>query len=269
MGDRWLVGWLLVGASIIVAAGATAAVSMPASAVISGRSDGLSPVNDTRLADRFAWRSLDAMAAVAGEQIGSLGRQDLASALVLANRAALERVMAGTTAPAGRLHQAAADGQVVDGRVDGRVDDRPATIRHLWFERDGEPIVVPEPLAVGSDVEAATLRRGPGHYPSTALPGQPGNIGIAGHRTTFGAPFAAVDRLAVNDTVHLLDDHGREWVYTFVASAVVDPDEVWVLADDALGHVRDFVTLTTCHPRFSASRRLVVWAELVGAVDHR
>jgi sortase A len=144
-----------------------------------------------------------------------------------------------------------------------------APIRHLWFEREGEPIVVMQPLAVGSDVEAATLRRGPGHYPSTALPGQPGNIGIAGHRTTFGAPFGAVDQLAANDTVHLLDGHGREWVYTFVASAIVDPGEVWVLANDALGPARDLVTLTTCHPRFSAARRLVVWAELVGAVDHR
>ncbi|MEX2562465.1 MAG: class E sortase [Nitriliruptoraceae bacterium] len=256
MGDRWLVGWLLVGGSIIVAAGVAAGVAMPAPAAISSRSGAHGPVYDTRLADQSAWRSIGSVAANAGEQTGPLGRRHFASTLEIADPAVRERSTMDTAVPAGSRHHAGPGDQVAD--------DYPSAIRHLWFERDGEPIVVPAPLEVGSDVEAASLRYGPGHYPSTALAGQSGNIGIAGHRTTFGAPFDAIDQLVASDTVHLRDEYGREWIYTFVASAVVDPDEVWVLSGDALGIGRDLVTLTTCHPRFSAARRLVVWAELVG-----
>ena len=260
MGDRWLVGWLLVGVGIIVATGTMAAVALSAPEVISSRTDARDTVHDAGLADQSTLRTVSSVAVHAGGQIESLGRRHLSSTFEITDPAIRDLSSEGTATPVGPPVQPAADEQVTaDRAVRGA-----APIRHLWFERDGEPIVVEEPLGVGLDVEAATLRQGPGHYPSTALPGQPGNIGIAGHRTTFGSPFGTIDQLADNDTVHLLDEHGREWVYRFVASKVVDPDNVWVLADDALGSERDLVTLTTCHPRFSASRRLVVWAELVG-----
>lgn len=132
----------------------------------------------------------------------------------------------------------------------------------IWFERDGEPIVVSQPWLVAADVTTTALRQGPGHYPSTVLPGQPGNVGIAGHRTTHGAPFWALDALQPGDEVHLASDDGHHWVYRVIADQVVDPTDVWVLDDDVWGAGRSLLTLTTCHPRSSAAQRLVVWAEL-------
>lgn len=132
----------------------------------------------------------------------------------------------------------------------------------IWFERDGDPIVVSQPWPVAADVTTTALRQGPGHYPSTVLPGQPGNVGIAGHRTTHGAPFWALDALQPGDEVHLAIGDGHHWVYRVIADQVVDPTDVWVLDDDVWGAGRSLLTLTTCHPRSSAAQRLVVWAEL-------
>lgn len=154
----------------------------------------------------------------------------------------------------------------------GSLDERERTEvtvagTRIWFERAGAPIVVAEPWRIGTDVTEATLRQGPGHYPSTAMLGADGNVGVAGHRTTHGAPFWALDDLEVGDEVHLASPTGAHWVYTVVERAVVDPDEVWVLADDVLGAGRRLLTITTCHPRWSAAQRLVVWAELAERLD--
>lgn len=135
----------------------------------------------------------------------------------------------------------------------------------LWFERDGEPVVVDEPLYVVSGVTLDHLRSGPGHYPDTAEPGGDGNVGIAGHRTTYGAPFWSLDELAAGDTIHLVDRSGDEWVYEFVEQRIVGPGDTWVVGDDPLGSGTPTITLTTCHPRFSAAQRLVAWGELVSA----
>jgi sortase A len=102
------------------------------------------------------------------------------------------------------------------------------------------------------------LRKGPGHHPGTALPGQPGNVAIAGHRTTYLHPFWSLDRLAPGDKVVLRTRHGTftyrvEWV------RVVGPKARWVVG--ATGEPT--VTLITCEPRFSAARRLIVRGELV------
>lgn len=134
----------------------------------------------------------------------------------------------------------------------------------MWFERDGEPIVADDVLYVVDDVTVAALKRGPGHYPFTDRPGGAGNFAVAGHRTTYGAPFWSVDELQAGDTIHVVDREGREWVYLFRAQEIVQPQDVWVIADDPLGNGRPTITLTTCHPRFSAAQRLIVWGELVG-----
>lgn len=105
------------------------------------------------------------------------------------------------------------------------------------------------------------LRRGPGHYLGTALPGQPGNVGIAGHRTTYGAPFFRLDELAPGDPVYLTDRTGRTWVYKVSRPPlVVSPGDVAVLDPTPFAQL----TLTTCNPRFEATSRLVVFARLVG-----
>jgi sortase A len=105
------------------------------------------------------------------------------------------------------------------------------------------------------------LRLGPGHYPGTALPGQTGNAAIAGHRTTYGAPFFELNRMAPGDPICLTDVNNRVWVYQVSAPPqVVSPNDVAVLDPTPLAQL----TLTTCNPRFEATSRLVVFARLIG-----
>ncbi|MBW3661850.1 MAG: sortase [Actinobacteria bacterium] len=135
----------------------------------------------------------------------------------------------------------------------------------LWFERDGERVLHDDTLLVVEGISVPDLRRGPGHYPGTAEPGQPGNVGISGHRTTYGAPFYDLDQLQPGDEVHLVDRAGREWVYDVLEQRVIAPTELWVVGDDPLETGAPMLTLTTCNPRFSSSERLVVFAELRAA----
>lgn len=134
----------------------------------------------------------------------------------------------------------------------------------LWFERGGERIIHDEELYVVSGVSLDVLRAGPGHYPESDRPGGPGNAAIAGHRTTYGAPFWSLNELTAGDTMHVLDRDGREWVYVVTEQQIVAPSDVWVVGDDPLGTGAPTLTLTTCHPRGSARQRLIVWGELVG-----
>ena len=113
--------------------------------------------------------------------------------------------------------------------------------------------------AVVEGVSLPALKRGPGHYPDTPLPGQPGNAAIAGHRTTYGAPFSRLAELDPGDPILVTTRQGR-FRYEVASKTVVRPSETSVLdaTDD------DRLTLTTCEPRFSAARRLIVVATLVG-----
>jgi sortase A len=105
------------------------------------------------------------------------------------------------------------------------------------------------------------LQKGPGHYPGTPLPGQAGNVAIAGHRTTYGAPFYNLDALKPGDPIRITTLGGTIYTYDVSASQVVSPSDVAVV-----GATKDNrLTLTTCNPRFSASTRLVVSATLFGA----
>lgn len=135
----------------------------------------------------------------------------------------------------------------------------------LWFERDGELIVADERLFVVSGATLELLRSGPGHYPLSDRPGGAGNFAIAGHRTTYGAPFWSVDQLTEGDTIHVVDRQGREWTYGYREQQIVAPNDVWVVGQDPLGSGAPTITLTTCHPRGSAAQRLIVWGELLDA----
>ena len=107
----------------------------------------------------------------------------------------------------------------------------------------------------------ADLSEGPGHYPGTPLPGQDGNVAIAGHRTTFGAPFFRLGDLAVGDSIYITDLSDHTWLYKVSrANVVVSPTDVAVLDSTPFPQL----TLTTCNPIFSATSRLVVFAHLVG-----
>jgi len=115
-------------------------------------------------------------------------------------------------------------------------------------------------------VDVADLRKGPGHYPSTQLPGHEGNSAIAGHRTTYGAPFGDLDQLAPGDKIDIATVQGK-FTYKVTEKRVVDPNEVSVLdpiPDPArAGHDLAMLTLTTCNPKYSAAQRLIVQARLV------
>ena len=142
----------------------------------------------------------------------------------------------------------------------------------LLYPEGGEAvarIVIPaikmdEIVVEGTDVDA--LRKGPGHYSWTPMPGQPGNASIAGHRTTYGAPFANIGNLRPGDRITVQTAQG-EFVYEVLAQdsptkgyLIVSPDRVDLLRDKG----NNLLTLTSCHPRFSNRQRIVVQAKLLG-----
>ena len=102
------------------------------------------------------------------------------------------------------------------------------------------------------------LRKGPGHYPDTALPGQSKTVAIAGHRTTYGAPFRTIDKLRRGDRIDLRMRYGT-YVYKVQKTRIVAPSETSVT--DNVGY--DRLVLTACHPLYSAAQRIVVFARLV------
>lgn len=108
--------------------------------------------------------------------------------------------------------------------------------------------------------DTASLRSGPGHYPGTPLPGAHGTVAIAGHRTTYGAPFRRLDELRRGDRVELAMPYGR-FAYEVQRTQIVAPTALWVTRRVDY----DRLVLTACHPLYSAAQRIVVFARLVEA----
>jgi sortase A len=115
-------------------------------------------------------------------------------------------------------------------------------------------------MVVVSGTGTAQLEQGPGHYPGTPLPGEAGNVAIAGHRTTYLHPFYNLNELVPGDDILLTTVQG-EFLYQMTSSQVVAPTDVAVVA----ATLTPQLTLTTCNPRYSASTRLVVHAALVAS----
>ena len=107
------------------------------------------------------------------------------------------------------------------------------------------------------------LKKGPGHYLGTPMPGQLGNAAIAGHRTTYGAPFNRIDELVPGDKITVTMVTGR-YTYEMFRQQIVIPTDVSVV-DLPPNPIDAWLTLTSCHPKFSAARRIVVQAKLVPA----
>jgi sortase A len=103
----------------------------------------------------------------------------------------------------------------------------------------------------------ADLRSGPGHYPETPLPGQRGTVAIAGHRTTYGAPFRHLDAPKKGDRVELTMPYGV-FTYRVERTRIVPPTALWVTKRVAY----DQLILSACHPLYSAAQRIVVFARL-------
>lgn len=139
-------------------------------------------------------------------------------------------------------------------------------------------IVIPK---IGADdfvvegVGRSDLRKGPGHYPQTPMPGQVGNASIAGHRTTYGAPFNRLAELAVGDKIEITTLTGATYQYSVTEQLIVKPTDTYVLLPTpnpdfdpqhaaGPGNWKDLptLTLTTCNPEYSAAQRLVIKASL-------
>jgi sortase A len=113
---------------------------------------------------------------------------------------------------------------------------------------------------VVSGTSTDDLAKGPGHYIGTAAPGQAGNVAIAGHRTTHGAPFNRLAELTVGDQIILTDTRDQHLTYVVAQLPYpVSPSDVSVLNNFADNRI----TLTTCNPEFSASQRLIVVAKFL------
>lgn len=143
---------------------------------------------------------------------------------------------------------------------------RPATPPKL-----GDPlftIVVPKigvrsvvvEMAEGEVAEREALKKGPGHFPGRPYPGEDGNVPISGHRTTFGAPFYRLDEMEPGDAVSIESGPAR-YKYAVTEKLIVAPEQIEVIENRG----RNELTLTTCNPRFSATQRLIVHANYLGA----
>ena len=104
-----------------------------------------------------------------------------------------------------------------------------------------------------------TLDRGPGHWPGTALPGQVGNVVVAGHRVSHGKPFRNIDQLVPGDQI-VMTFNGGPYTYVVTGPQVVTPNGIRVM-NQTPEHT---ATLFACHPPGSTRFRYVVFAKLAG-----
>jgi sortase A len=114
-------------------------------------------------------------------------------------------------------------------------------------------------VVAGTSTDA--LRNGPGIYSETPFPGAPGTVAIAGHRTTYLAPFRHIDSLRRGDEIDVQMPYAR-FTYSVQGQRIVDPSDIGVIRP--VGYER--LVLSACHPLYSASHRIVVFARLVDTV---
>ena len=151
-------------------------------------------------------------------------------------------------------------------RARGRVAMRAAADRYARRLRAGRGIgrismpALGRRYAMVHGTDTRTLRKGPAHYDDTPLPGQGGTIGVAGHRTTYLAPFRTIDRLRPGHQIVITMPYGR-FTYRVARTRIVRPDAVWVKR--SVGYEQ--VILSACHPLYSAAKRIVVFARLIAA----
>jgi sortase A len=112
-------------------------------------------------------------------------------------------------------------------------------------------------IVVVQGTDTASLQKGPGHYPATAFPGQGKTVAIAGHRTTYLAPFRKINEIADGDEITLEMPYGT-FTYEVEKHEIVDPEQTEIVDD--VGYER--LVLTACHPLYSAAQRWAVFAKL-------
>jgi len=135
-----------------------------------------------------------------------------------------------------------------------RSSARGTAVGRIRIARIGASFVIVD----GTDTRS--LRKGPGIYDEVPFPGAPGTTAIAGHRTTFRAPFRRIDKLRRGDEIVVAMPYGR-FTYTVQSTRIVAPSQVSVI--DRVGY--DRLVLSACHPLYSAKQRIVVFGRLTGA----
>lgn len=108
--------------------------------------------------------------------------------------------------------------------------------------------------------DPSSLRKGPGIYDEAPFPGAPGTVAIAGHRTTYLAPFRRVDRLRPGNRIVVRMPYGR-FTYRVQQTRIVEPTEVSVVRRVSY----DRLVLSACHPLYSAAKRIIIFARLIDA----
>lgn len=225
--------------------------------------------------------------------VGAIGRLMITTGVVLLLLVAYQ--LWGTNLQTNRSQGQLADefaGLVDDEDAAGSTTTTEATTTTTEAEdgpetRPGQPVATIAPPALGEVVGfftipaigrtspyyvvegdgVAQLKRGAAHYPGTPLPGQAGNAAVAGHRTTYGAPLHDVDDLVAGDLIHFTTAQG-EFTYSVRDVFIVRPDQTEVIQpqnatpENPLGD--NMLTLTACHPKYSARERIIVHADLVG-----
>jgi len=220
---------------------------------------------------RAALRFAGAVALVSGvlllmDVVATLAWQEPISALLA------QRAQAGLRDQLAQEQRAAgADTRALQARRLGlRAELRRLAARAAGRARPGHAIgrielpTLGRSYVVVQGTDTAQLRKGPGHYPKTPLPGEPGTVAVAGHRTTYLAPFRTLDRLRRGDRIVMAMPYGR-FVYRVRRTRVVPPAALWVTR--RVGY--DQLVLTACHPLYSAARRIVVFARLAGETPAR
>lgn len=109
---------------------------------------------------------------------------------------------------------------------------------------------------------------GPGHYLSSQWPGEEGNFAVAAHRTSHGAPFNKIDTLTAGDLV-FVETNDNWFTYKYLQTAIVDPSEIDVISKvpkrlNGAHPGGKYMTLTSCHPKWTNRQRIIVWLELIG-----
>lgn len=138
-----------------------------------------------------------------------------------------------------------------------------STLGTIVYKPQGEAIaqIIAPAMGLDSIVVSGTavsaLRKGPGHYADSAALCSTGNAAIAGHRTTYGAPFGDIANLKFGDEIRVNTPYGN-CIYTVTERFVVDPSDTWVVKDQGDNRL----TLTSCHPKYSAAQRYIVVAKL-------
>jgi len=188
----------------------------------------------------------------------TLAWQEPVSALLAAREQAqledeLARRERQTAGEAARLPRAVPDGtrlRLLAAREAARVEHG-EPLGRIELPTLGERHVIVE------GTSTSNLRRGPAHYPDSSLPGQNGTFAVAGHRTTYGAPFSKLDKLDRGESIVAAMPYGR-FTYEVEKTRILKPSDVWVTR--RVRHER--LVLTACHPLYSASERIVVFARL-------